>query len=314
MRILFATDFSTSAETAYALVKAMTLPRGSEVRLVHAVEPVPTIATFAPAAMLTMSETAQDDMRSDIRAAARTLVAPGVTADGVVRVGRAADVIIDECFSFGPDLLVVGSRGRGGLATNILGSVSAEVVDRAPCPVLIARSGSLSRIVLAEDGSGPAAAAADALTDLPIFAGADVHVVSVVDASFPLLMPDPTTVRSALDGVRAFEESLVALRARHASLARSRAETLALSGLHATWEQREGDAAVQLIAAARERRADCIVSGSRGHSGLRRLFLGSVARGVLLHAPCSVLITHAATAGRVASTAVGHHLTESPAR
>ena len=33
-----------------------------------------------------------------------------------------------------------------------------------------------------------------------------------------------------------------------------------------------------------------LVLGTRGHTGLRRLLLGSVARNVLIHAPCSVLI------------------------
>ena len=38
------------------------------------------------------------------------------------------------------------------------------------------------------------------------------------------------------------------------------------------------------------RGVDTIVMGTRGHTGLARLILGSVARNVLLHAPCSVLI------------------------
>ena len=39
-----------------------------------------------------------------------------------------------------------------------------------------------------------------------------------------------------------------------------------------------------------EGEADLIVMGSRGRTGLTRAFLGSVARNVLVHAPCSVLI------------------------
>ena len=41
---------------------------------------------------------------------------------------------------------------------------------------------------------------------------------------------------------------------------------------------------------ATERSIGTIVIGTRGHTGLARLFLGSVARNVLLHAPCSVLV------------------------
>ena len=37
---------------------------------------------------------------------------------------------------------------------------------------------------------------------------------------------------------------------------------------------------------------DLVVVGTRGHTGLTRMILGSVARNVLIHAPCSVLVVH----------------------
>ena len=49
--------------------------------------------------------------------------------------GNAADVLID-C-SRGAEMLIVGSRGHGGLAGVLLGSVSAMCAERAHCPVLI---------------------------------------------------------------------------------------------------------------------------------------------------------------------------------
>lgn len=317
MRILLATDFSAPAENAHALVKGLPLPAGSEIRIIHAIEPIPTVAVFASAAMLTISDAVETEARSELAQVAAALAAPGVFVKAVLGAGRAADVIVDECFSFDPDLVVIGSRGRGGLATSVLGSVSAEVVDRAPCPVLVARGRSLARIVLAEDGSGPAVAASRVLSELPLFARADIRVVSVVDVPFPILMPDPATASAAAMAIRAHEESLAALRVAHATFARERAESLALHGLRTTWEQREGGAVSELIAAAKTHGADCIVTGSRGHSGLRRFFLGSVARGVLLNAPCSVLIAHVPVgqaALREPAEGVGLHLTESPAR
>ena len=44
--------------------------------------------------------------------------------------------------------------------------------------------------------------------------------------------------------------------------------------------------------------ADLVVVGTRGHTGLTRMILGSVARKVLLHAPCSVLVVHEGIRGR----------------
>jgi nucleotide-binding universal stress UspA family protein len=55
----------------------------------------------------------------------------------VIRQGNAAQVLLDT--SDGADLLVVGSRGHGGFAEALLGSVSQHCVHHAPCPVMIIR-------------------------------------------------------------------------------------------------------------------------------------------------------------------------------
>jgi nucleotide-binding universal stress UspA family protein len=52
-----------------------------------------------------------------------------------VREGGAAKVLLDACQ--GATMLVVGSRGHGGFTGLLLGSVSANVAEHAPCPVLI---------------------------------------------------------------------------------------------------------------------------------------------------------------------------------
>jgi nucleotide-binding universal stress UspA family protein len=51
--------------------------------------------------------------------------------------GPAAQVLVDVAED--ADLLVVGSRGKGGLAGLLLGSISQQVAQHAPCPVVIHR-------------------------------------------------------------------------------------------------------------------------------------------------------------------------------
>jgi nucleotide-binding universal stress UspA family protein len=63
--------------------------------------------------------------------------AAGVPIRPLVVLGLPAQVLLDA--AVGADLLVVGSRGRGGLADVLLGSVSQHVVRHAPCPVVIMR-------------------------------------------------------------------------------------------------------------------------------------------------------------------------------
>ncbi len=58
-----------------------------------------------------------------------------ITVDARVSEGSPAIVLVDE--SRGADLLVVGSRGRGGFASLLLGSVSQQCAQHASCPVVI---------------------------------------------------------------------------------------------------------------------------------------------------------------------------------
>lgn len=66
-------------------------------------------------------------------------VEPDVLVRPLVTEGFAAEVLLHE--AQGADLLVVGSRGHGGLTSALLGSVSMYCVLHAHCPVLVLREG-----------------------------------------------------------------------------------------------------------------------------------------------------------------------------
>ena len=74
----------------------------------------------------------------------------------LVREGGAAKVLLEACK--GAVMLVVGSRGHGGFSGLLLGSVSANVAEHAPCPVFIVHGGQLPPPAPA--GADPYAAAA----------------------------------------------------------------------------------------------------------------------------------------------------------
>jgi nucleotide-binding universal stress UspA family protein len=65
------------------------------------------------------------------------LAAMGIKADIVIKDGHPAEKIIDTAEEIGADLIVVGSHGRHGAKRFFLGSVSAKIVEHAPCHVLV---------------------------------------------------------------------------------------------------------------------------------------------------------------------------------
>ncbi|MEX2046413.1 MAG: universal stress protein [Chloroflexota bacterium] len=290
MRVLLATDFSPHADDAAKIVGSLPLPSGSTIRVVHVIEPLPQVTAFAPAGISELTAAAEQHVRGELESFAAKLRAPGRTVETALVIGRTADVIVEEAERSEADLIVIGSRGRRAIKSALLGSVSAEVVDRARCPVLVARGPALRRVVLADDGSVTAAAGARLLATVPALSDLAVRVVSVVDVPFPSTLAGNDAAMATYAAIQAYYDSLPGLRDETAKIARDRAEALTASGMKATSEVREGDAAAQLIAAADADRSDCIVIGSHGRTGVTRMLLGSVARTVLFNAPCSVLI------------------------
>jgi nucleotide-binding universal stress UspA family protein len=132
----------------------------------------------------------------------------------------------------------------------------------------------------------------------PIFAASVVRVVSVADTGFPWWTGFPEA--GSPDVMNAYLDSADQSRRQHEELAREMAARLVADGLDAEADGRVGDPASEILAAAVASNADLIVIGTHGITGLKRLLLGSVARNVLHHATCSVLVVRedaAAAAG-----------------
>ena len=298
MRILLAVDGSRSSDRARDLVAA--LPRQDD-GLLRIVSVVPTDTDFVAVPWAfpvesdreTVDEDALRTHRDALETAEREIRSAhsDLVIEPVLAHGRAATVIVEEARSMAADLVVLGNRGHGRWESILLGSVSAEVVDHAPCPVLIARDERLGPIILADDQSSHARAAEQVLLDWPIFRGLPVTVVTVDQDGFPHAPSVSPLVYSEASDSYAY--GTAAQRRTTEFDCKAAADRLRQAGLLAEPEIREGDPAQEIVTSARQRRAGLIVVGTRGQTGLRRLILGSVARKVLLHAPCSVLVVRA---------------------
>lgn len=130
------------------------------------------------------------------------------------------------------------------------------------------------RILLAVDGSEAALDAGRLLAALPLAPGTAIEVVHVLDSYLEYLL-----------------ESVNLGERHHAQRAmRAAEEVVRREGLAVSSTLRKGAVAHEILRAARELKADLIVLGSHGLSGLEGFLLGSVALNVVKHAPCSVLI------------------------
>jgi nucleotide-binding universal stress UspA family protein len=293
MRILFGTDGSAHAAVARDLLASLRWPAGSTIRAVSAVAPqhvvygAPLAAGFA---------TEMEALESEHVAQAETILEEAVRGipqgswkvERAVLRGRTGTCLVEDASGFGADVIVLGSRGHGPILSMLLGSVSAEVVDHAPCPVLVARRARMTRVVLAHDGSEHALEAERLLTSWPVFADTAIEVFSVAQHTGPWQLPLSTALYAP--SVPDYFEPYRELVAEHAKIAEDAVGRLTRAGLRAAPVVAEGDPAAAILRAVDERQADLVLLATHGRTGLERLLLGSVARNVMLHSPVSVLI------------------------
>ena len=293
MRILLALDGSPSADRARALVASLAWPAGTIVRVVAALDVAPALwgGPWIPAIPVDadqLEEEAVGELTRVLQEAQPALEAAGLTVEAELLRGRPSAAVVDDARLWAPDLIVVGSRGHGPVETALLGSVSAAIVDHAACPVLVARGDHAARVILAEDGSPAGMAARDLVAAWPAFATIPVVVVGVVDVAAPWRSGiAPTMFAAAMD---VYTDMITSARTTHREVVAATEAHLRAAGRTVSGELREGDPADQLRRAATDPAGDLIVVGSRGHVGISRLVMGSVAHAVLTHAHCSVLV------------------------
>jgi len=218
-------------------------------------------------------------LREQLEEEAQAILAGVVAAAEGAGVGCATQLvygdqphqeIIDTALELAPDLIVLGRRGKRGLARFMVGHATAQVAGLAPCPVLmVPRAGELwqRRILLASDGSEACAPAEALAIDLARLCQLPLTLISVVSPSHNA------------------ERKAIAQTALDRLLARVQAAGLKGEALLA-----EGRPEEVVVNTAGDRGADLIVVGSRGRAGLKRLLLGSVSERIMGLAQGPVLI------------------------
>lgn len=282
MSVVVGVDASPGSLDAlrWTLVRTGRLGRAQPVMAWHypltAVIPAPFGGSAPPPAeeMQAAAEAALRDVLSGLDAAD--------LGDPIVVQGDSADVLVRAAADTDADALVVGTRGRGGFAGLVLGSVSTACAHHATVPVIVVPDGRVGeagpeRIVVGIDGSeGSERALRWALG----YAQPGDEVVAV--AAWELRV------------VTGYEGFVIDPGDLETSMAEVLGDVVGRIGDHdVPVEQRvvRGDA--RSVLADEAAVADLLVVGARGHGVMRRMLLGSVANSLVHHVACpTVIVPH----------------------
>jgi len=131
--ILYATDFSPTAESALPYVLGLAKRFGATIHALHVRFPV-TYPVAGPEGMPQVMEAAEEQAQQESKQLHELLAS--LPHEVLISEGDIWTTINDTVQQQKIDLIVIGTRGRTGIGRALLGSVAEEIFRRAPCPVL----------------------------------------------------------------------------------------------------------------------------------------------------------------------------------
>lgn len=302
MNILITTDGSEDAGHALDFMLRFPLPRDSTITLLSVVADIPMMPGEIDALDETQSEALQQANKR-LREDAEMLVAregkrlreAGWTAETMVRDGNVVHEILAVAENIDADLVVLGSRGTGMARRFLLGSVSARVLERSGCSVVIVKkkagapvsaaidpgTGSPYRIMVAYDHSDIAKNALALCSSLPLTASSHISVVYVM----PIITAYRQDVRQHLNTIWVQKKQTM-----QETLERE-VGSLQWPTSNVETSLREADnISDEILTAAEQAGSDLIMVGCKHRGKIRSFLHGSITRRIARHAQCSVWV------------------------
>jgi nucleotide-binding universal stress UspA family protein len=292
-RILVALDLSPASLAALKSARALADERGATLAVVHVAAHYSDVQPFLPQSYgpnmthhLELERLAREALEREL-----TQVEGCSDVERFFEIGTPYAEIVRRAEAWNADLIVVGSQGKTGVSRALLGSVAEHVVRVAHCPVLVSRASRGSGVVMAAtDLSDPSLPAVATAAEEARRRGASLTVVHAMESSLAAygaaaaaLFGSTVSVPSADDRKQVREWLVSALGD-------------AMRGFGAQGEPLvvEGSVVASVVQAVEERRADLLVIGTHGRTGISRLLLGSVAEKLVRLVDCSVLVARMA--------------------
>jgi len=290
-RILFATDFSQWARRAEDYACALACSWKASLTVLSVAEFPPGLNPDYPvnhqylADLLKTASSQLVDLKGRAERqgiAVTTRVATGIPSEEVITAARAED----------SDLIVVGTRGKTGLAHVLLGSTAERVTRGAPCPVLtvrmepadnegestLSRPVTLERILVPVDFSDCSLDAFEYAVEVAQQAKASVMLLHVLEPVSYGLDFDLGHIRTREDVRASWTKRLEEL-----------ASSLRHPDVAVDVQLRGGFPSDSIIDSVQTLPCDLIVMGTHGRRGISHALSGSVAEAVLRKARCPVV-------------------------
>ena len=305
MNVLLAVDDSTDSKTAAQFLQRIQFPAESELYLLH-VNPLDEWLRLGTSGRsLRMVEQisriraeAATKMRNVLSQMEETFRSSSLDVHSFVTDGSPGAEILRTITEHHIDLVVLGTRGLSKISGFLLGSVSEWVLNEAPCSVLIVRgktrlkkSMKSMKILIATDGSPDIEKGLEFVNNVGFPSSTTLTLLHVVRKKLHQTPQLLTTNRAQIGEFKKLAEDLFQARGREGTkLLEDTRKSLALQEFKIVENLAFGHEAEEIIKASRRIRADLVVMGSKGLTGLRRILLGSVSHKVVRYAPCSVLV------------------------
>jgi len=207
----------------------------------------------------------------------------GVNIETIVCEGAPEDVLVSIADSTKADMIAMGTRGKRGIKKLLMGSVTAGVIEKSPCDVLVVNkacqgcSGDYKHILVAYDGSehsNKALAKALALGG----GGNEVTVLYVIPRYQEMIgFFKSDSVKNAM-----FEEA--------GKILEEAKKSAGGNGQALGTVIQEGHAAEKIAEMAQKLNSELVVMGSHGWTGVDKAIMGSTTERVIVTAPCPVLV------------------------
>jgi nucleotide-binding universal stress UspA family protein len=302
MKLLLAIDQSKDSKVAIQLLQKLKWPAGSILIMLHVTTKDDEMPRASSSRLLKKkvddSEIPSLPIHAELRRLEKQLASETLQVQSMVVSGVPGQEILSVIQKKKIDMAILGPRGLSRISGLLLGSVSEWVLNDAPCSVLIgrptarkAKSSSSLNLVLATDGSRDAWNAVDVLKSFEFSAETAVTLLHVVKKKiYETGQVVGSAGRSRTEFAKLAKDLCGDRGSAGVRLLKETRDALSSSALKIQERLAFGHEAQEILKAARLQKADLVIVGSRGLTGLRRLLMGSVANTISHHAPCSVLV------------------------